>query len=132
MSSNPTRAFYARTILAIALAYVLVAKTIFAPFAAHQGGFGIPGLDLIICSVHEDGAAPVAPDNSHQNSCCDEGCLLRLLTLAAPLLAVAALLFAILDVAAQPLVRIIRRAAGPPWRIASSPGAQRAPPFRLA
>ncbi len=129
MSSNPTRAFYARTILAIALAYVLVAKTIFAPALAHQGGLGIPGLDMVICSAHDGtAAAPVAPDKSHQNSCCDEGCLLRLLTLAAPLLAVAAVLFAILDVAAQPLARIIRRAAGPPWRIASSPGAQRAPP----
>lgn len=131
MTSNPTRACYARTILAIALAYVLVAKTIFAPFAVHQGGFGIPGLDLVICSAHEDGAAPTAPDTSHQNSCCDEGCLLRLLTLAAPLLAVAAVLFAILDVSAQPARRITRRAAGPPWRVASSPGAQRAPPFCL-
>ncbi len=128
MTRHPPRAFYARTILAIALVYVLVAKALFAPLAAHQGSFGMPGMDLVICSAHPDGSTPASPDPSHQKTCCDEGCLLRLLTLAAPLLAVAAVLFAILDTAVQPARRIIRRAAGPPWRIASSPGAQRAPP----
>lgn len=132
MMRQGTITFVARTILAIALAYVLVLKVVFAPFTAgHQPGFGVPGLDLVICSAtHAESGAPT-PDSGDRSACCDEGCLQRLLGFAAPLLAFVAIVFATLTASGNIETKIRRRFAGPPWRIASSPGAQRAPPFCL-
>ena len=131
MRSHKQAPGYGSTILAIALVYVLVLKAIFAPLSAMaQTPFGIPGVDLVICSAHEDGKTALpGSEHKHENSCCDEGCLLRLLVLAAPLLAFALFAFSRQSVARPIIFRPARRLTGPPWRMASNPNAQRAPPL---
>ena len=117
--------------LALAFAYLLVLKALLAPFpfqisSAHL----LP--DMVICGDHgalDDSGAPA--DRSHDDSCCDEGCLLRLATFVAPLLALAAVVFRLVRPATPVDWRTAIAGAGPPQRPAARPQSQRAPPLSI-
>ncbi len=117
-----------RVIATIALAYLLVLKALFAPFPASSTS--LP--DFVICVAHDAGGEP-APGGGHPaDSCCDEGCLLRLASFVAPLLLAIAAAFAVVRTSVSLNLRPLALAAGPPGRKAARPQAPRAPPVAFA
>ena len=119
-----------RAIFGIALVYLLVLKALFAPFALGSAAFGSVFPDAVIYGAHESGAPATDGDQRPmENACCDDGCLLRLLTYVAPALFALAIAFRIERSPFRMRIRPARRSAGPPWRIAAHPNAQRAPPL---
>jgi hypothetical protein len=125
---------WGRVSLALALTYLLLLKALFLPFPGPMmpDAFGPFGA-FVICA-HDSGGTNATVDDkgglpaSHHDTCCDDGCLMRVAALA-PLILVAVLILSRRLAQLAPVLWAAARAtAGPPWRIASRPHAARAPP----
>ena len=121
---------WSRILCAIALVYLIALKSLFAPFplpvAPGTGsGFNVICLHDVATAVDDEGNPAPA---GQQNSCCDDGCLLRLAALNAPSDSVS--LFATLfpPVAILRLLHLERDGLSPPGLSPARPQAPRAPP----
>ena len=116
-----------RAAFAVALAYLLVLKSIVAPLTASVSPFDGRPVWTVICHTDApDGSSGQRPDGSH--SCCDDGCLMRVAAFAAPLLLVTFLvvLRRIVPLVARPP---LAEARGPPIEAWAPVRAQRGPPI---